>query len=151
MMGNPGTYLWHLYLLDGADHVCRFFAPVTLHHVALYGSAVHRHDGVSRRLMGVEPGHRRDFKTRSFCKSYVTQRRERESAYLTNEYPLSGKTRISIIWPKGEKVCLIVCSVNRIKTVIITRSVCTRCSFTCSEFLQINGDSPVRPVVTPPQ
>lgn len=30
--------------------------------------------------------------------------------YLMKEYPLSGKTRISIIWPNGEKVCCIKCS-----------------------------------------
>lgn len=50
-----GTHLWHLYLLDGADHVGGFFAPVTLDHVALNGRAVDRHDGVSCRLVGVEP------------------------------------------------------------------------------------------------
>lgn len=30
--------------------------------------------------------------------------------YRTKEYPLSGNTRISMICPKGEKVCLINCS-----------------------------------------
>ncbi len=30
--------------------------------------------------------------------------------YLMKEYPFSGKTLISIIWPNGEKVCRIRCS-----------------------------------------
>lgn len=30
--------------------------------------------------------------------------------YRTKEYPLSGNTRISMICPKGVKVCLINCS-----------------------------------------
>lgn len=32
--------------------------------------------------------------------------------YLMKEYPFSGNTRISIIWPKGEKVCRIRCSIR---------------------------------------
>lgn len=34
----------------------------------------------------------------------------RPSHYLMKEYPFSGKTRISSIWPNGEKVCRIRCS-----------------------------------------
>lgn len=34
------TYLGHLYLLHGIDHLCRLFAPVTLDHMAFYGGAI---------------------------------------------------------------------------------------------------------------
>lgn len=57
---DAGTYLWHLYLLYGADHVCCFFAPVTLNYVALYGCAINRNNGMSSCLMGVEPAHKQE-------------------------------------------------------------------------------------------
>lgn len=49
------TYLGHLHLLHGADHVRCFFAPVTLDDVSLYGRAIDGHNGMSRCLVGVEP------------------------------------------------------------------------------------------------
>lgn len=52
---GAATYLRHLHLLHGADHIRRFLAPVTLNDVALYGRTVDRHDGVSCCLVGVEP------------------------------------------------------------------------------------------------
>ena len=53
--GDTATYLRHLHLLHGADHIRCFFAPVTLYDVSLNGRAIDRHDGVSRCLVGVEP------------------------------------------------------------------------------------------------
>lgn len=53
--GRAATYLGHLHLLHGADHIRRFFAPVALHDVALDGRAIDGHDGVSCCLVGVEP------------------------------------------------------------------------------------------------
>lgn len=52
---HTATYLGHLHLLHGADHIRCFFAPVALHDVALYGRAINGHDGVSCCLVGVEP------------------------------------------------------------------------------------------------
>lgn len=52
---DAATYLRHLHLLHGADHIGCFFAPVTLNDISLYGRAIDGHDGVSCCLVGVEP------------------------------------------------------------------------------------------------
>lgn len=54
VQGEPDTHLWHLHLLDGADHVGCFLAPVTLDYVAFDGCAVNRYDGVSGGFVGVK-------------------------------------------------------------------------------------------------
>lgn len=52
---DVATYLRHLHLLHGADHIRRFLAPVTLNNIALDGCAIDRHDSVRCCLMRVEP------------------------------------------------------------------------------------------------
>lgn len=59
IQGPSGTHLWHLHLLDGADHVGRFLAPVTLDDVALDGCAIDRYDGMSGSFVGVKPERRK--------------------------------------------------------------------------------------------
>lgn len=45
-----------------------------------------------------------------FCWHLEARCCNRSRQYLMKEYPFSGKTRISIIWPNGEKVWRIKCS-----------------------------------------
>lgn len=69
---NLSSYLWHVNLLNGADHVCGFLAPVTLDHIALYGCAVDRNNSVSCCFVGVEPaGGRERKKLALIIKSYI--------------------------------------------------------------------------------
>lgn len=57
---DPGAYLWQLYLLYGANHVCCFFAPIALNNIALNGCAIDGYNGMSCCFMGVEPAYRKD-------------------------------------------------------------------------------------------
>lgn len=63
-----------------------------------------------------------------------------------NEYPFSGKTRISIIWPKGEKVCRIRWS-KRIKQEIFSHGGSVFRRQTCVQ----NMNMPESPDWIPPQ
>lgn len=59
IQGYPGAHLWHLHLLNRADHVCSFFAPVTLNNIAFYGCAIDRYNGMSSCFVRIEPVNRK--------------------------------------------------------------------------------------------
>lgn len=83
-------------------------------------------------------------------------KKKKNHLYRTNEYPLSGKTRISIICPNGEKVWRISCSVRqKIKITLSYIKILQILSFSVEKLIPrcYTGKAPipVSPEVTPPQ
>lgn len=82
-MQGEFLYLCHLYLLYGAlDHVCGFFAPVTLHNIALYGSAIDRNYSMSCCLVRVKP--EKGYKAKPLDRLKSSSPTETTYVYLTS-------------------------------------------------------------------
>lgn len=91
VQGELDTHLWHLHLLDGADHVGRFLAPVTLDDVAFDGRAIDRYDGVSGSFVGVKPERREE----NLNSLYIIPQTEVRVRQINNEHRVNVKTHLT--------------------------------------------------------